>query len=189
MDVVTFGESMILLTPIKKGKLRYSPLFSRQLAGAESNVAIGLARLGKKVGWISKVGDDEFGKYLVSTIRGEGVDTSMVKRSSSSNTGLCIKENYSPNKFNILYYRNNSAASKLTTDDLNENYISQAKVLHLTGITPALSESCNLATNYALKIARRNNMIISFDPNIRLKLWTVETFKPVLKEYISKSDI
>lgn len=189
MDVVTLGESMVLLTPTRTGPLRYAHTFNRQLGGAESNVAIGLARLGKEVGWISKVGADEFGEYVISTVRGEGVDTTSVKRDSQAPTGLYIKELRTTDRFRVFYYRHDSAASRLTPSDLDESYISQAKVLHLTGITPALSESCKETVEHAFEIARRHNQIVSFDPNIRLKLWTVDEASSVLRHFISKSDI
>lgn len=189
MDVVTLGESMVLLTPTQTGPLRYAQMFSRRLGGAESNVAIGLARLEKKVGWISKVGDDEFGEYIIATIRGEGVNTSAVKRDSKAPTGLYIKELRTPNQLHVSYYRQGSAASKLTPEDLDETYISRAKILHVTGITPALSETCHQTTEHAFNIAKRHKLIISFDPNIRLKLWRAEEARPVLRHYISRSDI
>lgn len=189
MDVVTVGESMVLLTSTQLGPLRYAHTFSRRLGGAESNVAIGLARLGKKVGWISRVGDDEFGEYVLSTIRGEGVDTSAVKRDPGAPTGIYIKEQRTPDQFRVCYYRHGSAASRLTPGDLDEAYISRAQIMHVTGITLALSDSCRETVAHALKIARRHNVAVSFDPNIRLKLWPAEEAGPVLRDMITSSDI
>lgn len=189
MDVVTLGESMVLLTPTRTGPLRYAHTFFRQLGGAESNVAIGLARLGKKSGWISKVGDDEFGEYVISTIRGEGVDTTSVKRDPQAPTGLYIKERRTSDQFRVFYYRHESAASRLVPEDLDESYISRSKIFHLTGITPALSESCKETVEHAFDIAARHNLTVSFDPNIRLKLWNIEEADPVLRNCIARSDI
>lgn len=189
MDVVTLGESMILLTPTEAGPLRYAHTFSRRLGGAESNVAIGLARLGKRVGWVSKVGDDEFGEYLISTIRGEGVDTSHVMRDPEAPTGLYIKEQRTPDQIRVSYYRHGSAASRMTADELDESYMSRANILHLTGITPALSESCRKMMDQAFDIAQRHDVKVSFDPNIRLKLWTMAEAKPVLRDFIARSHI
>lgn len=189
MDLVTLGESMVLLTPTQTGPLRYAHTFSRRLGGAESNVAIGLARLGKKVSWISKVGNDEFGEYILSTIRGEGVDTSAVKCDPEAPSGLYIKERRTPDRFRVFYYRYDSAASRLTPDDIDVGTIQRAKILHLTGITPALSTSCRETVVHAITIARRHQVTVSFDPNMRLKLWTVEEAGPVLREIIAHSDI
>lgn len=88
MDVITFGESMVLFNPNNNGPLRYVHNFTKSIAGAESNVAIALARLGYEAGWFSRVGDDEFGRYILSTIRGEGVDVSRTITDGSRNTGL-----------------------------------------------------------------------------------------------------
>ncbi len=180
---------MVLLTPTTTGPLRYAHTFSRGLGGAESNVAIGLARLGKKAGWMSRVGNDELGEYVVSTIRGEGVDTSAVKRDPHAPTGLYLKERRTPDQLRVYYYRRGSAASRLMPGDLDEAYMRQANVLHLTGITPSLSESCREAVEHAFAIARRHQLTVSFDPNIRLKLWTLEEAGPVLRRFISQSDI
>src|SRR5690606_24438372 len=92
VDVVTLGETMVLFTPDTAGYLRHAHSFTRKIAGAESNVAIGLARLGHKAGWISKVGDDEFGKAVLSFLRGEGVDVSKVIVDGDAPTGVFFKE-------------------------------------------------------------------------------------------------
>ncbi|SHJ63979.1 5-dehydro-2-deoxygluconokinase [Geosporobacter subterraneus DSM 17957] len=189
MEVVTFGESMVLFYPDATGPLRYATSFRKTIAGAESNVAIAMARLGHSVGWFSKLGEDEFGRYILSVIRGEGVDVSRVLTDSNRNTGLLFKERFGFSNPNIYYYRKDSAASRLSPEDLDASYISKAKVLHITGITPALSTPAQEAVFEAIRIAKENNVIVSFDPNIRLKLWDIETAKPVLLEIASKADI
>ncbi|WP_058485728.1 sugar kinase [Defluviitalea phaphyphila] len=189
MEVITFGESMVLFSPNSKGPLRYVNHFRKSIAGAESNVAIGLARLGHEVGWFSKLGDDEFGRYIKSVIRGEGVDVSRVITDSKHNTGLLFKERFAHTNPNVYYYRKNSAASNITPEDLDEEYIKSTKILHLTGITPALSESAKETVFKAIKIAKNNGITISFDPNIRLKLWSLEEAKKVLLEIAKYADI
>lgn len=189
MELVTFGESMVLFYPDATGPLRYATSFRKTIAGAESNVAIAMARLGHSVGWFSKLGEDEFGRYILSVIRGEGVDVSRVLTDSNRNTGLLFKERFGFSNPNIYYYRKDSAASRLSPEDLDASYISKAKVLHITGITPALSTPAQEAVFEAIRIAKENNVIVSFDPNIRLKLWDIETAKPVLLEIARKADI
>lgn len=142
MDVPPLGETMVLFTPESMGCLRYETNFSAKVAGAESNVALGLARLGHRRGWMSRLGDDEFGKKILSFIRGEDVEVSEVRLDPSASTGLYFKEMLTEDEIHVQYYRKDSAASRLQSSDLNEEYISQAKFLHLTGITPALSDSC-----------------------------------------------
>lgn len=189
MDVITLGESMVLFTPDTMGLMRYSYGFTRRVAGAESNVAIGLSRLGHKVGWISKVGKDEFGKTILSSVRGEGVDTSQVIEDELHPTGVFFKEHKSLGNVQIYYYRKHSAASNMRTEELNTKYIVNSKYLHLTGITPALSMECYSTVMHAIEVAKSNGVKVSFDPNLRKKLWSESKAKEVLLEIVSKADI
>lgn len=189
MDVVTFGETMILFNPDNKGALRYVHTFHKSIAGAESNMAIALSRLEHSTGWFSKLGDDEFGRYVVSIIRGEGVDVSRVRIDKNNNTGLLFKERFAHADPNIYYYRKESAASHLSPEDIDAEYIKNAKILHVTGITPALSEKARNATIEAIRIAKENDVLVSFDPNIRLKLWSIDKARPVLLEIAKYADI
>jgi len=189
MDVVTFGESMVLFSPDSTGPLRYVQNFNKSIAGAESNVAIALARLGHKVGWFSKLGNDEFGRYIQSIIRGEGVDVSNVILDAEKSTGILFKERFMHSNPNVYYYRRDSAASTLKPEEIDGAYIKSAKILHITGITPALSKSCRETVFKAIEIAKQNNVLVSFDPNIRLKLWSAKEAVPVLLEIAKKADI
>jgi len=189
MDVITFGESMVLFNPDTKGPLRYINNFTKSIAGAESNVAIALARLDHEVGWFSKLGNDEFGRYIKGIIRGEGVDVSRVRIDEIRSTGLLFKERFSHVNPNVYYYRKNSAASNIMVEDLDYEYIKSAKILHITGITLALSETNRQAAFEAIKVAKENNVLVSFDPNIRLKLWSKEEAKEVLLKVASLADI
>ena len=189
MDVITIGESMILFTPSTKGPMRYKSKYFATIAGAESNVAIGLSKLGHKVGWISRLGNDEFGKKILTFLRGEGVDVSQVILDPINQTGLYFKEMISSNDVRVHYYRKNSAASLMKPIDLNESYISEAKYLHISGITPALSETCYETILHAIDIAKSNKVKVVFDPNLRRKLWSKEKAKKVLLEITEKADI
>ncbi|UOQ85093.1 sugar kinase [Gracilibacillus salinarum] len=188
-DVITVGESMILFTPATSPMLRYAETFSKDIGGAESNVAIGLARLGHDVGWISRLGNDEFGTFIMNRIRGEGVDVSQVKRDDEYPTGLYFKEIRHARDVRVQYYRKGSAASQLSINDIDETYWIEAKYLHLTGITPALSDSAYETVVLLMKQAIANNVKIVFDPNIRRKLWPDIKARSVLKELISYADI
>jgi 2-dehydro-3-deoxygluconokinase len=189
MDVVTIGETMVLLTPESSPLMRYASSYSRKFGGAETNVAIGLTRLGYQTGWISKVGNDELGKAMYSFIRGEGVDVSQVQFDPEAPTGLYFKEIRSEDRVQVQYYRKGSAASRLTEEDLNEEFIATTKYLHLTGITPALSESCYKTVIKAMELAKRNNVKVVFDPNLRRKLWSQERARKVLLEIAAQADI
>ncbi|SHJ78654.1 sugar kinase [Desulfofundulus thermosubterraneus] len=188
-EVVTLGETMVLMNPDSSGPLKYVTRFTKQIGGAESNFAIGVVRLGHGAGWISRVGNDEFGKYIVAFIRGEGVDTSQVKFDPDAPTGLYFKERREYGESKVYYYRRGSAASRLSPEDLDPDYIGSAKFLHVTGITPALSESCYRTVKEAIKIAKSRGVKVSLDPNIRLKLWSKERAREVIMELAAQSDI
>lgn len=189
MDLLTFGEAMVLFNPDSSGPLRFVNGFSKSIGGAEANVAIALSRLGHESAWFSMVGKDEFGRCVVNTIRGEGVDASRVRVTGDANTGILFKERFASENPNVYYYRKGSAATKLTVEDIDVEYIKNARIIHITGITPALSEDIRAVVFEVLKIAKENGITVSFDPNIRLKLWPLEDAKPVLLEIAKMSDI
>lgn len=189
MDVVTIGETMVLFTPESVGSFRHANKFEKTLGGAESNVAIALSRLGHKAGWISRLGNDDFGMYVRNYIRGEGVDTSQVIFDQNHQTGVFFKERKSLGEPKVFYYRKHSAASQLQPSDINEDYIAKARYLHITGITPALSETAQETILHAISLARKNHLTVVFDPNIRLRLWSKEEASKVLNSIAQMCDI
>ncbi|HZK84215.1 MAG TPA: sugar kinase [Desulfosporosinus sp.] len=189
LDVVTIGETMALFIPTSVGPMRYAGQFEKSIGGAESNVAIGLSRLGHQCGWISRLGQDEFGLYIRNFIRGEGVDTSQVHFDEKNSTAVFFKERQMMQEPKISYYRKNSAASEMSPDDLNEEYIAKANYLHVTGITPALSPSCKEMIYEAIRMAKKHGVTVVFDPNIRLKLWSNEEARETLMAIARESDI
>jgi len=188
-DIITIGESMVMMVADQSDSLQFVTNYSRKIAGAESNVAIGLARIGHSVGWLSALGQDPFGTYIRNTIRGEGVDTSQVSFSSDYQTGLLVKELNEIGDPLVLYYRRGSAASKITPEALNEDYFVNAKLLHVTGIFPALSSSCLDTVFEAIAIAKRQGLLVSFDPNIRLQLWSKDSARETLLQIAGMSDL
>src|SRR5690554_857363 len=108
-EVIAIGETMTLFAPATSGPLRYVHQFSKHIAGAESNTCIGLVRLGHSAGWVSRLGDDEFGRYVLSVVRGEGVDTSRVQWDPEAPTGVFFKERVETGKTRVYYYRAGSA--------------------------------------------------------------------------------
>lgn len=189
MDVITLGESMVLFTPEESGPLRHVSGFRKTIGGAESNVAIALARLGHQVGWISKLGKDEFGLYVRNFIRGEGVDTSKVLFNQQMPTAVFFKERRAHSDPSMYYYRKGSAFTTIRHGEVDKAYFSRANYIHLTGITPALSELSKETIFEALKWAKQNKQTVVFDPNIRLKLWSPLEAKKVLLEIVSQCQV
>ena len=187
LDFVSLGEVMIQLNPLTPGPLRHVRYFEVHVAGAEANTLIGLSRLGHSCGLITRVGNDEFGELILSTLRSEGIDVSRIRKDSEHPTGVYfIQRHYPvPGKSTVYYYRRGSAASCMGEDDVDEEYIVNSRALYLTGITPALSQSCLKAFDKAYATAARGGLDIVFDTNIRLKLWgSPEEAKEVLAKYL-----
>lgn len=187
LQVITFGETMALFMPTHTEGLERAELLSQGFGGAESNVAIGLSRLGVETGWFSRLGNDPFGHRIYKTIRGEGVDVSRVKFDGTGPTGMMFREKVM-GKVAVHFRRKHSAASLMTGADVDADYIKQAKILHITGIMPALSESCREAIFAAVKIAKEAGVKICFDPNLRLKLWTLEEARPIICALAQEAD-
>ena len=188
-DVVTFGEAMALFAPLGEKNIAHAPLLTKSVAGAESNLAIALSRLGKKVRWISRVGNDPFGDIILKAVAGEGVDVSLVERDETAPTGIFFRQIHAHFGPQVFYFRAGSAASKIGVHDVNETWFSGARHLHVTGITPALSDSCRDATFEAMKMARDKGLSISFDPNLRRKLWSEELARQTLLEMLPLCDL
>lgn len=188
-DVLTLGETMVLLNPHESGPLRHIMDFRKRIGGAESNVAIGLSRLEHRAAWVSRLGSDPHGRYVRDTIRGAGVDTQYVVFDPEAPTGLMFKERRELGDSGVFYYRDGSAASRMTPDDLPEQALATADYLHLTGITPALSDSCRELVNDAIRRASQHDLTVSFDPNLRFKLWDPSAMRETLLPLIEQCDI
>lgn len=189
MDVLTFGESMVAFSTMNNESIVHTDQTSVSIAGAESNVATALARLDHKVKWVSRVGDDVFGRKILHDLQAEGVDTEGVIRDPIHQTGLMFKQKRSLLNTEVLYYRENSAASELSIDDIDPAWIEQCKIIHITGITPSLSERCSELVMEVIRLGKKHHKLISFDPNVRLKLWTIEEAQKALLPIIKESDI
>ena len=191
-DVVTLGESLIQLNAVTRGPLRHVTLFERHVAGAETTVAVCVRRQGLSSGLITRVGDDEFGKCILNWVRGEGVDTSQIRVDTIAPTGIYFVQRGFPipSESKMFYYRKGSAGSRISPSDVDPDYLGAAKLFHTTGITPALSENALEATRKALEISISNNLIVSFDTNIRPVLWgSIDNAVRVLTPIIEKVDI
>lgn len=173
LDVVTLGEAMVMLVADEPGPLEDVLRFHKRTAGAETNVAIGLARLGLRVGWGSRLGVDSLGSYLLSEMRREGIDCSRVEVTSEARSGFQFKGRVTDGSDPpVEYHRKGSAASRMTLAHLDEAWLRSARHLHVTGVFPAISASCLEVTRRAIAVMREVGRSISFDPNLRPSLWS-----------------
>lgn len=163
---------MALLDPV--GELSYGCPLTLRMAGAESNVAIGLARLGVPVRWISRLGADPLGDVIVDALAGEGVDVSLVRRDTEAPTGLFYKIRHRGHT-QITYFRAGSAASRLEVGDVPDNSLDGVSLVHLTGITLGLSPSARALAVSLARRARERGITVVFDPNWRVALWPSPT--------------
>ncbi len=182
-SVVTAGESMVLGVPARPGRLRHATSLELKIGGAESNVAIALSRVGVSSGWVSFLGDDEPGQLVLDRVRAEGVDTSRVRRLQDHPTGLYLREQVGA-ATRVYYYRAGSAASVMGPGAFDRGYLEGAEFLHLTGITPALSEGCRRFVLWAAEEARESGVRVSFDVNYRSKLWPPREARASVEEVL-----
>ncbi|WP_446215023.1 sugar kinase [Micromonospora sp. IBHARD004] len=178
VDLLTFGEALVSLR--SAGPLTAGGALTMRLAGAESNVAIGLARLGHRTAWAGRVSDDELGGYVLRQLRAEGVAVDHATRDPDRPAGLMFLERRTADLTRVRYHRAGSAGSALTVDDLRPALAAGARVLHLTGITPALSDSAREATRWAAETASRAGALVCLDVNHRAKLWSRDDARAAL---------
>lgn len=165
------GEPMGLLIAQSEGPLDSVSGYSLAVAGAEFNVATGAARLGHYVSYLTKVGDDPFGKLITRTLRNNKIDDSNVLFTTERTTGFMLKGKVSKGDPQIFYFRKGSAASTLSPEDVEHIDFSKFSHIHLTGIFPALTDSTRAAMMTLIQKAREAKLFISFDPNLRPQLW------------------
>jgi 2-dehydro-3-deoxygluconokinase len=171
LDAVTFGEPMAMFYANETGPLHEVFSFSKALAGAESNVATGLSRLSHPTGYVTKLGEDNFGHFIAEAMKKENIDTDNITFTKDNSTGMLIKSKVVTGDPKVEYFRKNSAASKLSLVDFDEVYFNSAGHLHVTSISSALSKSCHEFSIHAMEFMKRQGKTISLDPNLRPSLW------------------
>lgn len=186
--VITLGETMALVRTAEIGSLRHASAMMLGVGGAESNVAVGLRRLGAAVSWLGRVGDDSLGERVLREIRAEGVEVHGIVDADAP-TGLMVKERPSAASTAVHYYRAGSAGSRLRPDDLPEDWVERAAILHVTGITPLLSTSAREAVLVAIDRATAAGVTVSVDINYRSALAPVEEAGPILRELAERADV
>jgi 2-dehydro-3-deoxygluconokinase len=191
-EVVTLGECLAALVAPEPGPLAEAREFRRFVAGAEANVAVGLARLGHLAAFIGRVGDDGLGRAIVRQLRGEGVDVRWLATDPAAPTGLLVRSSGGLPPIEVLYQRRGSAGSRLAVDDVERAWqagLATARWLHVTGITPALSETAGRAVARSIGLAREAGMTVSLDVNMRRRLWSTEEAAPVLRKLAGQADV
>ncbi len=191
-DVVTLGETMARLTPPGTLRLEQAQALEVHVGGSESNTAVGLARLGLRVCWLSRMTDNPVGHVIANAIRAQGVDTSQVVWTEADRVGLYfLEEAAAPRDSRVIYDRRDSAISRMQPEQLPADVFKrgEGRLLHLTGITLALSPTAYETAQRALELARTAGWQISFDVNYRGKLWTPDTARAGCEPFMQAADI
>jgi 2-dehydro-3-deoxygluconokinase len=185
LDVVTLGEALVAIR--SHGRLAHGDGLSASLAGAETNVAIGLARLGHRAAWRGVLGEDAPGDLIARTLRAEGVDITGIRRDGAAPTGVMLVDMPAALPPTVTYHRRGSAGATLSPQDVKA--ASAARLWHASGITPALSASAAGAVSAAIDEARATGAIVSFDVNFRAKLWSSNAAASTLRPLARRADI
>lgn len=189
-DVITLGETMLRLTPPSPLRIQQTTTFNAYIGGTESNLAVGLARLGFKVAWLSRMTDNPMGRLITGTLASYGVDTAHVVWTEHDRVGTYfVEEGKAPRSSRVFYDRANSAMSRMTTHDLPDHLFHRdgAQLLHLTGITPAIGTG-KVAWE-AARMAKAAGWKISFDFNYRSKLWSPDAARQECQPLMQVADI
>ncbi len=173
-DVIALGELLVDFVPTQSNvTLIEAPAFKKAPGGAPANVAVGLSRLGISTGFMGKVGDDAFGHFLANTLHENGVDISALSYSQQARTALAFVSLGKDGEREFMFYRHPSADMLYSPQDVDSEYIHSAKILHFGSIS-LISEPSRSATFQALEYARGGDLLISYDPNLRVNLWPDE---------------
>jgi 2-dehydro-3-deoxygluconokinase len=186
--VLTLGETMVLLHPSDSRPLRTTHRLDVSVAGADSNFAIAMTRLGWPAIWLSAVSEDPLGDLVVEMVGGAGVDVSRVRRDPDHRTGIFFKVRQEGHT-RVLYYRRGSAASHFNPDWLEPSLFETAALLHLNGVTCALSASSAASVVRAVALAKQHDVSVSLDLNLRLQLWNLERARMTLIPLLAHVDI
>ena len=187
-EILSLGEPLVEFSAEEAGPLAEVSRFRVGCGGDTSNFAIAVSRLGGKAGYISRIGSDPFAEILIRCWETEGVDHSRVVRDSAAGTGLYFISR-DDDRHHFTYYRRDSAASRVQPEDLPVDYIQHAKWLHVSGISQAISPSAADTVEKAVNAARQAGLTVSYDPNLRLKLWPIEKARPVIHRLAARADV
>lgn len=186
-DIVALGEPMLEFNATESGSLREVRAYQVGWGGDTSNFCVAASRLGGKVGYLTRLGADDFGKIFLDLWQAEGIDASQVVIEPDGATGIYFISRRDKSH-SFTYYRKDSAASHLAVNDLPREYITGAKIFHTSGITQAISNSACDATFAAIEMARAAGVRVSYDPNVRASLWSRARARALILETIPQAD-
>jgi len=186
IDIISIGECLIELSTDET--LSLAETLHKYYGGDTINTAITAARLGSKVGYITRLGNDHFKDFLLETWQGENLDINYVRLVDGSNGVYFISRLPSGEK-QVAYYRKRSAGSTLSVDDIPEEYIERASIVYSTGVTQAISDSARNAVKKAFAVAKEKGCQVAYDPNYRFQMWSANEAKEALEEIIDYVDI
>jgi 2-dehydro-3-deoxygluconokinase len=187
-EIIAIGEPMLEFNATEEGSLAEAKLFSVGYGGDTSNFAIAASRLGGSVGYLTALGNDLFGDRFLSLWESEGIDTSQVLRDPDSPTGIYFISR-KDNQHYFTYYRNTSAASRMKASQLPMDYLRKSRVLHVSGISQAISLSACDAVFSAITAAKEAGVRVSYDPNLRVKLWPLERARAIIHQTAAMVDL
>jgi 2-dehydro-3-deoxygluconokinase len=187
-EIIAMGEPMLEFNAAEEGSLDEVGRFTVGWGGDTSNFAIGVARLGGKAGYITRLGDDEFGESFFRLWMREGVDTAHVVRDQDASTGIYFISRKGK-QHHFTYYRKGSAASRMRPDEVPGEYIGRGRLLHVSGISQGISATACDAVFAAIRAAREKNVLVSYDPNLRLKLWPLDRARAIIHGTMAMADI
>lgn len=189
-DLVSLGESMLRLSVPAGRRLKDARQLDLEVGGAESNVCVAVSQLGWRCGWVGRLPDTALGDIVLRVLRTDGVDVSAVQRAAGERIGTFFVEYATtPRSIQVIYDRADSAAAHMTAADVDWDYLLDTRVLHLTGITPALSASCYALVAEAIRRARAAGVTVSFDVNYRAKLWSAAEAGEHLRPLMAEADL
>ena len=184
-DIVIIGECLIELT--SNGSLAESSTLNKYFGGDTVTTAVAASRMGGNVSYVTKIGNDGFSEFILSSLQKENIDTSLIKTNDEQN-GMYIVAN-PQNKKELLYYKRKTAATKLNIEDISEDYIKQVKLVYSTGIVQSLSASSRELIRESFRIARENEVITAYDPNYTSCFMSSGDTKELLEEILDYTDI
>lgn len=186
-EVVAIGEPLLEFNACEPGSLRKVRSYTVGFGGDTSNFCIAAQRLGAACAYVTRLGDDEFGQIFLDLYEHEGVDTSHIIIEPNGFTGIYFISRKGVTH-SFTYYRSGSAASHLCPNDVPVELIKRSKIFHTSGITQAISNSACDAAFYAMDVAKRAGVVVTYDPNIRLRLWSANRARGIVREAIRLAD-